>query len=249
MKKPLMQRVGAFVAGKGFYIVLFLCVAAIGISGYYLVSTIRSDLADTAPVAGQIQVTVTPAPAPSQAPEHTVSTQPVQRTAPPVETQTTAAATPAPSTPPATPAPSATPVEPLVFTWPVKGEILTGFTVDALAYDPTMGDWRTHSGIDIAADPGIQVLATARGTVLSVSEDSLMGVCVTIDHGDGLVSVYANLDPAVQVVEGDAVYTGDIIGQVGSTAIAESALPSHIHFAMVKNDLPTDPVSYLPDLP
>ena len=248
MKKPMKDRIGAFVAERGFYIVLFLCVAAIGISGYYLFSSFRSDVDTDVPVAGQIRVTVTPAPTPTQAPEHTVTTPPPQRTTAPAKTQTAAAATPAP-TPQATAAPSATPVEPLVFTWPVKGEILTGFSVDALAYDPTMGDWRTHSGIDIAAAEGIQVLATAKGTVLSVAEDDMMGVCVTIDHGDGLVSVYANLDPEVQVVEGDSVYTGDIIGQVGNTAIAESALPSHLHFAMVKHDLPADPMGYLPDLP
>ena len=39
MKKPFMERFGDFMAGKGFYIVLFLCVAAIGISGYYLFSS------------------------------------------------------------------------------------------------------------------------------------------------------------------------------------------------------------------
>ena len=247
MKKPMRERVGAFLEGKGFYIVLFLCVAAIGISGYYLFSSIRSDVGTDVPVAGQIQVTVTPVPTASQAPEHAVPTAPPQRTATPAQTQTAAAAAATP-TPQTTTPPSATPAEPLVFTWPVKGEILSGFSVETLAYDATMGDWRTHSGVDIAAAEGIQVLATARGTVLSVEEDDLMGVCVTIDHGDGLLSVYANLDPAVQVVEGDSVYTGDIIGQVGNTAIAESALPSHLHFAMMKNDLPADPMGYLPDL-
>ena len=53
------------------------------------------------------------------------------------------------------PAETVQPVEedpvPAVFTWPVKGEILSGFSLEVLAYDETMGDWRTHSGVDIAA--------------------------------------------------------------------------------------------------
>lgn len=48
MKKPWTEHIGDFIAGKGFYIVLFLCVAAIGISGYYLFSTFGSGEEDTA---------------------------------------------------------------------------------------------------------------------------------------------------------------------------------------------------------
>lgn len=50
MKKPRVwtERIGDFIAGKGFYIVLFLCVAAVGISGYYLLSTLGSGGEDTA---------------------------------------------------------------------------------------------------------------------------------------------------------------------------------------------------------
>ena len=57
MKKPFLKRMGDFLEGKGFYIVLFLCVAAIGISGYYLFSSLTPDEPD-APVAGTAQITV-----------------------------------------------------------------------------------------------------------------------------------------------------------------------------------------------
>ena len=46
MKKPFLKRMGDFLEGKGFYIVLFLCVAAIGISGYYLFSSLTPDEPD-----------------------------------------------------------------------------------------------------------------------------------------------------------------------------------------------------------
>ena len=65
MKKPFSERFGDFMAGKGFYIVLFLCVAAIGISGYYLFSSLTPDRDPDTAVAGPAQVTVTPTPRPT----------------------------------------------------------------------------------------------------------------------------------------------------------------------------------------
>ncbi len=103
----------------------------------------------------------------------------------------------------------------LVFTWPVNGAIIASFSVETLLYDETMLDWRTHEGIDLAAEEGTRVLLSPRGTVSQVYEDDLMGVTVVIDHGDGLESVYSNLAQAPDVAEGDSVYTGDIIGVVG----------------------------------
>ena len=243
MKKPWKDRIGDFMAGKGFYIVLFLCVATIGISGYYLFSSVTANrnsatLEPDAPVAGQIQVTVTPSPASMSSPVPTAT--PVLTPEPPA-----LSAIPAP-TPKPTAAPSVAQSEPLVFTWPVKGEILSAFSVEALAYDVTMGDWRTHPGLDIAADQEIQVRAAAAGTVTAVEEDPLMGTVVVIDHSEGLRSVYANLAPEPAVSVGDSVYTGDTIGTIGVTAIAESALPSHLHFSMLKDELPIDPMDYLP---
>ena len=57
MKKPFSERFGDFMAGKGFYIVLFLCVAAIGISGYYLFSSLTPDQDPSTAVGGPAQVT------------------------------------------------------------------------------------------------------------------------------------------------------------------------------------------------
>ena len=143
-------------------------------------------------------------------------------------------------------APSAAPA-PLVFTWPVKGTVDAGFVVETLVYNETMGDWRTHSGLDITADLGAKVLATANGTVSAVYQDDLMGTVVEIDHGDGLVSLYANLTEAPTVSAGDAVTTGAVIGSVGQTAAAESGQTTHLHFAMYQDDTPVDPAGYLPE--
>ncbi|HWS43426.1 MAG TPA: M23 family metallopeptidase, partial [Pseudoflavonifractor sp.] len=134
-----------------------------------------------------------------------------------------------------------------VFTWPVKGEIVDAYSPDRQRYDVTMGDWRTHAGIDIAAELGTQVKAAAKGTVLSIENDHMMGTIVTIDHGGDFVSVYANLSELPTVNVGDSVGLGDVIGAVGATAIGESSQAAHLHLAFLKGGSPADPLKYLPE--
>ena len=227
-KKPILERIGDFMEGKGFYIVLFLCVAAIGISGYYLFSSLDMGDGDAA-VAAPTQVVVMP------------TVQPVKPTVAPTPAPTakpTPAPTPAP--PPAAPAAS-------VFTWPVKGQVVADYSLEVLAYDETMGDWRTHSGIDIAAPVGTQVLAVSAGTVANVEQDDLMGTTVVIAHAGGVESIYANLAAVPTVEAGDQVSIGAVIGAVGTTAVAESARAPHLHFEIREDGESVDPVSYLPE--
>lgn len=246
MKKPWTDRFGDFMAGRGFYIVLFLCVAAIGISGYYLFSSLADGGAGTT-VSNPVRVVVTPAPVPS--PPTVPSISPVAPSVPPAKPK------PSPSTSPSTsastkPAPSAkhTVAAPAVFTWPVKGEVVDAFSPDRQRYDVTMADWRTHAGVDIGAEAGTPVKAASKGTVASIHKDDLLGTMLTIDHGNGLKSVYANLSELPTVSEGDSVATGDVIGAVGSTAIGESSQIPHLHLAFFKDDVPADPMKYLPSV-
>lgn len=245
MKKPHIERFGDFMAGKGFYMVLFLCVAAIGISGYYLFSSLAGP-GGNEPVSATAQVMVTPKVSPSLAPAPSVS--PVKPSVAPAPTPTQAAKpTPAPS-PASTPSAKPTVATATVFTWPVKGTILDAYSPDKQRYDVTMEDWRTHSGIDISAEPGAQVKAAAGGTVGAITVNDLLGTTLTIDHGNGIKSVYSNLAELPTVEEGDTVATGDIIGSVGTTAKGESQVASHLHLEILKNDSPADPLAYLPEL-
>lgn len=242
-KKGGLSRLGDFLAGKGFYIVLFLCVAAIGVSGYFLLA---DSMGPTQSVANPTQVVVTPPPAlPPVTQEPAPTPTPVPVTPAPTQTATpTQMPTP---TPTPTPTPVPTPAA-LVFTWPVKGEVLAAHSVETLAYDETMGDWRTHAGMDIAATLGTQVVAAAQGTVIDVSFDELMGATVTVEHQDGLESKYCNLAAKPTVAVGDEVETGSVIGSVGATAAAEGARASHLHFELSKDGAAVDPLDYLPEL-
>ena len=141
-----------------------------------------------------------------------------------------------------------TPVEavaPNLIVWPLRGAVVAAFSADALSYDETMGDWRTHGGVDLAAAIGTEVLAMGPGTVAEVKQDGLMGATVVVDQGDGLRTTYANLAAKPTVSEGDTVRTGDILGAVGDTAIAESGLAPHLHLETRMDGQPVDPMSYL----
>lgn len=127
---------------------------------------------------------------------------------------------------------------------PITGETIAAFSAEELSYNEALNDWRTHNGIDIAAEEGSTVSAAADGTVESVSEDPLLGVMVVISHTDGYSSCYACLAPEVYVSAGDEVLAGQSIGSVGTTAAGESSEP-HLHFSVSRNGTLIDPEEYL----
>lgn len=246
-KRTWIEKLGDFISGKGFYLVVLICVAAIALSGYYLVRGLQDETLDQ-PVSGSAaiydQPTINPGPRvtaqPSAAPSAQPSAAPSAKPAP--TAQPSAEPDPVLTTPPSNqPAPAA-----LVFTWPVNGTIIADYSVEALAYSETMGDWRTHDGLDLAVTLGTKVIATANGTVSAVFQDDFMGTVVEIDHGNGLVSQYASLAEVPTVKVGDAVKTGTVIGSVGTTAAAENGRQPHLHFAMYQDGNPVDPHDYLP---
>ena len=234
-------------------------MAAIALSGYYLVQGLRGGLDETAdqPVSGSAAIrdtpsaspTVKPTTPPSAAPSPSPSqqAQPAPSTAPAASEEPAAALSAPPDEPSA--APSAAPSAPaaLVCTWPVNGTILAGYSVEALAYSETMGDWRTHDGLDLAVSLGAQVYAVADGVVSAIGQDDFMGTTVEIDHGNGLTSVYSNLQEVPTVMVDAKVATGSVIGSVGATAAAEQGSQPHLHFAMYQDGNPVDPADYLPE--
>ncbi len=113
---------------------------------------------------------------------------------------------------------------------PCKGSVIAECSIDELVYSETMKDWRTHNGIDIAAKVGDQVKAAESGVVSKVFKDELLGVVVTIDHENGILSTYANLQDADFIKVGTKVKKGDIIGGVGECGALEKNLEPHLHF-------------------
>ena len=132
------------------------------------------------------------------------------------------------------------------FIMPVVGSVTFAFAQDRLVYSKTLEEWRTHSGVDLAADRGTPVKAAADGTVSEIKHDPRFGITIIIDHNNGLKTVYANLASDDMVNPNQKVKQGDIIGCVGNTALFESAEQSHLHFEVLKDNEPVNPETYLP---
>lgn len=254
------RRAGDFLAGKGFYIVLILCVAVIGASAWAM---LRSNAQDQLgiPVIGEVEdfaqlppslpTIATPMPVPTPSPRPAESNEPAEEIfftpreeTPPEETE---APTEEPVEAPAsTPAPPAPAPQQLQFVWPVSGEVEVPHSLDQLIWNRTMGDFRTHAGIDIRAELGETVLAIAQGTVSRIWQDDMLGTALLIDHGDGLHSLYANLSEVPIVEEGQWVSMGTPIGAVGRTALAKSGTVHTLHLEIIDNGQQVDPLNFLP---
>ena len=231
MENGRSKRTDKFFAGKGFYIVLALCIAVIGISAVSI--ALNSDdgkAPELDPGLSLSNPTEQPATPPVITPTPEVKTNVEQDKDAVVSTWKS----------------DETYEQPAAWVWPVRGEIERKYAVETLAYDVTMKDWRTHDGIDVLADKGTVVRAASDGTVESITQDDLYGTTVTIDHGNGLKSTYSNLADKPTIKQGDTVSSGDVIGSVGATALCEVGQGSHVHIAMSKDGNSVDPTEYLP---
>lgn len=227
-------RMDKFLAGKGFYIVLALCVVIIGASVWMMLGTNEQPGAAIEP--GVTLENKKPALKNDEAAPEVSSQAPAQN----IEgTDGDVVETGVFSN-------DENFEEPAAWVRPVDGQIERGYTMEALAYDVTMSDWRTHDGVDIAAEQGAVVRAVAAGTVESVTNDDLYGTTVVIDHGNGIKTSYSSLEASPSVKVGDSVEAGQVIGAVGNTAICETGQASHLHFSVSKDGASADPLNYLP---
>ena len=136
--------------------------------------------------------------------------------------------------------------EKLTFISPVVGEITKGHSLEVPVFSNTLNEWRVHTGIDISAEEGAEVYASADGTVTRVYSDPFLGKTVEITHEGDVVTVYANLSSNdIAVKEGDAVKSGALIGLVGDTSLSELADEAHLHFGVKVSGVSVNPLDYI----
>ena len=128
------------------------------------------------------------------------------------------------------------------FVLPLEGAIAKPHSGGELVKYDALNEWRTHDGIDITGEVGAEVKAAADGTVTRVWNDPLWGVSVEIDHGEGVVSLYSGLTKEGTVEANAKVKSGDVIGTIGETNLAEVSEESHLHFAMKQDGKFIDPM-------
>ena len=110
---------------------------------------------------------------------------------------------------------------------------MNSYSGDELVYSKTLGDWRTHNGVDYAAEKGAEVAAPAAGKVVETGTDDKWGPVVAIEDESGRVwRVCGTADAKVK--KGDTVSAGQPIGKVGSVS-CECAEESHIHLEVMQD--------------
>lgn len=116
----------------------------------------------------------------------------------------------------------------------------TAFTAEPV--DTACPQGHFHAGIDLAVPRGTPVQAACGGVVRVLTRTSGYGLHVVVDHGDGLLTLYAHLE-TVLVADGDVVATGGLLGTVGSSGTSTGP---HLHFEVRRGGVAEDPRRDLP---
>lgn len=109
--------------------------------------------------------------------------------------------------------------------------------------DPFTGKREFHYGVDIVADTGTPILATANGVVTHAGRWRGYGKMVHVSHGFGRATRYAHMSE-ILVRPGQVIRRGDVLGRVGSTG--RSTGP-HLHYEVLRDGRHEDPREYLGD--
>ena len=126
------------------------------------------------------------------------------------------------------------------FTWPVP-TVSTVSSPFGYRTHPVTGERKMHTGIDIPAATGTDIVASKSGTVEFSGVQNGYGNIVIIDHGDGTKTRYAHNSKNL-VKKGDVVTQGQHIAEMGSTGVSTA---SHLHFEIREGDEAVDPLKYI----
>lgn len=229
------DKFNGFIEGKGFYIILAVCLCVIGASGYVLFFT-----APTEPeYVVEIPKPTANVPAANNIPDVKVDIKKPSESAPTTAKNETSPAGKKVSKP----TPIA--VSERIYLPPIIGKVSKSFSNSELVYDKTMADYRTHNGVDIECENGSSVSCFSDGKVEKVYTDELMGTCVIISHDDGIKSVYKGLSKEVTLKIGSKIKAGDVIGASASSNLTETEEPPHVHFEVLKDGKYVDPFSLI----
>lgn len=252
-----MEKMRRFFDGKGFYIALSLCAVAV-ITVTYVTVRESVGVKEEMPPRNEISQgtedsndtkTSNPVeniPAPDTTKEPVTPNPELTQPSTPTDTKPkTQAETTPKTTQPAETDSKETGTEKKSYIKPADGEVLVEYSQAEPVFSKAMNDWRIHQAVDIAGSEGSKVKAVAAGTVEDTYFDEMMGYTVVLDHGDGVKSVYQNLQEKLPVEKGDQVKSGDVIGGIGRSAAAEFLDDPHVHFEIIQDGERVNPYQFI----
>jgi murein DD-endopeptidase MepM/ murein hydrolase activator NlpD len=122
--------------------------------------------------------------------------------------------------------------------WPVLGHITDSF---GERLDPFSGEGAFHTGVDVSADYGAPVHATADGVITIAENHAGYGRLVVIDHGFGITTWYAHLS-SFSAIPGERIKRGTVVGYTG---ISGRSTGPHVHYEVRVNNAPVNPWRYM----
>ena len=143
--------------------------------------------------------------------------------------------------------PSDTPTQTVIsFILPVDNStVICDYTSASVVYNQTLNVYTGHLAIDFGAEYGASVKAVYGGVIESVTASYLTGTTVTINHGNGLKTVYNSIEVDDAIQEGITVSQGAVIGQVSDNNRQEYKDGPHLHFEVWQDGEKISPYKYL----
>ncbi len=210
---------------NAFYLVLSLCLIAVGVAAWSAVSTFNDFKAEQTPeteIAPETEI---------------IEQKPVENELPKVEYEK-----PEEKEEEKKPEEKKESSVAEYFLMPIdEGTVSKNFDEKSLQYSATFSDMRLHLGVDIKAEKGAPVKSAGRGVVEQVYNDDMLGTTVVINHGNDILAKYSGLSPATAVSVGEKVEAGNEIGTI-DVIPAESAEESHLHLEMYKKGAAVSPL-------
>ena len=247
-----MEQIKKFLRSRGFALALLACLVAAAAAGVWAVRTVRDELKKSYDDLTTPQEEPAPEPQLTLDPqEDDVWQQPVTDVAnskADVPQQTPSGASSGaqsgsgslrePSALQGASSPASSSAQPAAAP-SMPGRVLNAFSGDELVYNKTLGDWRTHNGVDYACTQGAAVAAPVAGKVVSAGAEGNWGTVVVLEDAAGrLWRLCGVVDPAVKA--GDTVAAGQKLGTVGTVG-CECAEESHIHVEVKQGENYLDP--------
>lgn len=227
--------------GKSFYLIIALCLIAIGAASWMAYDRIQVDpypnpSSDSSTIDNnssliQMQPTI-------EDEQQSVDKVDTEKNDVPYENTESEKSESKPTSEPKPEKPTAT-----NFILPIMGNVVKHFSSDTLVYSNTYRDMRLHCGIDIIAEQGAEIKACGSGTVTAIIDDIKLGKYIEVDHGNDVIAKYCGFD-SVYVKEGDTVDAITKLGTLG-TVTEECEDASHLHLEFYKDGNSVDPLSII----